>query len=274
MTPVIYNGTGSSQTGKLYKRVRAVIFREIRSRYTGDKLGYLWAYIAPLAWIAIIYILFQLLGRSSPIDTDIASFIFSGIIPYLSARFIINAVMRARMAYRNLMTLPSVTALTVYLSVFILELFNSILIYAVLLCLNYIVFGFFEIDEPIVAIWGFLLACGSGGAFGFLIVNLARKSEIFAKATPIFLRPLFYLSGVFYTVNELPPSLVGWIYWNPLLHAIEILRDGLFVSYDSRMGTALIPISFIIVATLAGLYLGRTSHTNSGGDTPIEMGLV
>lgn len=249
-------------------KIRAIMSRELRSRYTGDRLGYLWTYIVPLTWIAVIYVIFQILGRRSPIDTDIGSFIFSGVLPYLSARFTINALIRARTAYRHIMTLPTVSPSLIYASVFLLELFNSFLIFIILLLANFAAFGNLEMNQPTVVIWGFFLAIATGGAFGYLMVSLSQHSAAYVRATPIILRPLFYISGVFYTANEIPPSMIGWIIWNPLLHAIEILRSGQFIAYQSSSAQVWIPMLFILVVIALGFFFGRKiQHSDDGDDT-------
>ena len=239
------------------RKMKAIILREIGSRYTGDALGYLWAYIVPLTWIGVIYILFVVLGRRIPIDTDIGSFICSGIVPYLSARYAVNAILRARTAYRHILAFPSVSPNLVGGSVFLLELANSVLVFLILLLLNFVVFGFFEMHDPVLAMWGFFLAVSSGGAFGYLMASLSTIIPALTRATPIFLRPFFYISGVFYTANELPPGVRDLLSWNPLFHGIEVLRNGLFEGYTSLLGTSIVPLSFIVVCVAIGFLVQR-----------------
>lgn len=245
------------------RKVKAIIQREIGSRYTGDALGYLWAYLVPLAWVLVIYAIFVLLGRRIPIDTDIGSFICSGVVPYVCSRYAVNAILRARTAYRHILSLPSVSPNLVGGSVYCLEMANSLLIFGFLLLLNYIVFGFFEMHDPVLALWGFTLAVTSGGAFGYLMASLSTIMPALSRATPIMLRPLFYISGVFYTANELPPSLRDLFAWNPLFHGIEILRNGLFIGYESVFALAWVPISFIIGCVAIGYFVRRGSMSGA-----------
>ncbi|WP_338241704.1 ABC transporter permease [Aurantiacibacter hainanensis] len=239
------------------RKMKAIIMREVGSRYTGDALGYLWAYIVPLTWIGVIYILFIVLGRRIPIDTDIGSFICSGVVPYLCARYAVNAILRARTAYRHILSFPSVSPNLVGGSVFLLELGNSVLVFLILLLLNFVIFGFFEMHDPVLAMWGFFLAVSSGGAFGYMMASLSTIVPALTRATPIFLRPFFYISGVFYTANELPPAVRDWLSWNPLFHGIEVLRNGLFEGYTSLLGTSSVPVAFIIVCVAIGFLVQR-----------------
>ncbi len=246
------------------RKVKAIILREIGSRYTGDALGYLWAYIVPLAWIGVIYVLFIALDRTIPIDTDIGSFICSGVVPYICARYAVNAILRARTAYRHILSFSTVSHNLVACSVFLLELGNSILVFLVLLLLNYAAFGYFEMHDPALALWGFFLAVTSGGAFGYLMMSLSTVWPALSRATPVLLRPFFYISGVFYTANELTPDIRELFSWNPLFHGIEILRNGLFEGYESLLGASTVPLVFIIGCIAVGFVVQRRRFSGEG----------
>ena len=236
-------------------RVAAVIAREIGSRFTGDPLGYGWAYLTPLAWIAVIYVTFQVLGRSTPLDADAGSFILSGIMPYLAFRYQVSSVLRAKTVYRAVMTLPSVTPETVYFSIAVLEYYNSLIIYLVLMLLNFLLFGYFYMDNPLQVFWGFTLASAAGAALGYAMAGLDVGASTMMRISSTALRPLFYLSAVFYTADELPQSWLNWLGWNPLLHAIELMRSGSFGDYESRVATAWLPLTFIVVCLAIGQVL-------------------
>ncbi|MHA7821017.1 MAG: ABC transporter permease [Erythrobacter sp.] len=248
------------------RKIKAIMQREIGSRYTGDALGYLWAYVVPLAWIGVIYGAFVLLGRRIPIDTDILSFICSGVVPYICARYAVNAILRARLAYRHIIAFPTVSPNLIGGSVFLLELANSFFIFVIVLLLNYVIFGFFEMHDPALAIWGFVLAVGSGGAFGYLAASLSTVMPAISRATPIFLRPFFYISGVFYTANELPPTVRDLLSWNPLFHSIEVTREGLFEGYQSLMASSALPLLFIVVSVAVGFLVQRRRLADDSGE--------
>lgn len=235
--------------------VAAVIAREIGSRFTGDLLGYGWAYVTPLAWIAIIYIVFQVLGRSTPLDADAGSFILSGIMPYLAFRYQISSVLRAKSAYRAMMTLPSVSPETVFFSIVVLEYYNSLIIYLALLTLNFLLFGYFYMDNPLLVFWGFTLASAAGAALGYALAGINVGASTLLRISSMALRPMFYLSAVFYTADELPLSWLTWLQWNPLLHAIELMRSGSFSDYHSVVAASMVPVGFIAMCSVIGWVL-------------------
>ncbi|RYD25722.1 MAG: hypothetical protein EOP89_08585, partial [Lysobacteraceae bacterium] len=72
----MHDGHGARSAGKRREQwspLAYLIAREVRTRYTGDKLGYAWTYVTPLAWIAVIFASYTLTGRTPSIDTDLFS---------------------------------------------------------------------------------------------------------------------------------------------------------------------------------------------------------
>lgn len=253
------------------RQIVAVITRELGARFVGDPLGYGWAYLTPLAWIAVIYAAFHILGRTSPVDADIGSFILSGIMPYLAFRYQVSSVLRAKTAYRSVMALPNVSADTVYTGIVSLEFYNALIIYLALLLGNYMLFGALHLANPLLVLWGFLLASGVGGALGYALASGGGSGSSLTRATAVILRPIFYLSAVFYTANELPRDWQQWLVWNPVLHAIELIRTGAFLDYRSDVATGWVPLAFILLCVAAGRWFG--SRPSAGAADQSAMAL-
>ncbi|HEY1145218.1 MAG TPA: ABC transporter permease, partial [Allosphingosinicella sp.] len=116
--------------------------------------------------------------------------------------------------------------------------------------------------------WGFLLASGVGGAFGYALASLGGSGSSLTRASAIILRPMFYLSAVFYTANELPLDWQEWLAWNPVLHAIEVMRSGIFLDYESEIANGWVPVVFILRCWGAGLRFGSRPAAAGAADEP------
>lgn len=252
-------------------QVTAIITREVRSRFVGDPLGYGWAYLTPLAWIAVIYVVFHILGRTSPVDADIGSFILSGIMPYLAFRYQVSSTLRAKTAYRSVMALPGIAPETIYTAIAALEFYNALIIYLVLLLGNFLLFGALHLNDPLEILLGFLLASSTGGALGYAIASVGGSGSSMMRATAVALRPMFYLSAVFYTANELPREWQAWLAWNPLLHAIELMRSGAFLDYRSEIASGWVPAGFIILCLAIGRFGARPVAGEAAGLAPVQV---
>jgi len=208
--------------------------RDIRIRYSTDFLGGGWALLAPAAWIGLLVIAFDVLGRTLPIHTDSISFILSGVIPYLVFRSSISAIARTRGHYRTLMVLAPVTRAHVGTALSLIELINALMLYGLVSILNWVITGHFEMNSVGQNLAALGLAWLFGFSLGSVFEELSRVNVIFGRITPVLLRPFFLISGVFFTANEVPLSMLAYIDWNPLFHAIELMRESMFSSYRSH----------------------------------------
>ena len=241
--------------------INTLVFKDIKSRFYGDRLAYIWNLINPLAWIGALIVFFSILGKQVPIFTDIISFLVPGMLAYILFRNTINSIMRTRKTSQAIIYFPSVTHITVITAAALIELINSMIVFLLLIILNDILFDRIECNDALVMIFGYLCAWGTGIVVGSLSVELSNLYPMFEKMLPIILRPVFWISGVFYTANELPDWLSEIGTMNPLFQSIEIIRDGTFLSYHSRMATYYQPILFMI-GVIAIIALIRMSQKN------------
>lgn len=229
--------------------------REIQSRFGENALGYAWTYVAPLAWIAATYFAFMLFGRTSPVFTDTITFIIAGLIPYLAFRYVITAIGRSAVSVRGLLIFPNVTEEHAIATAALIELANIFIVYALVALVNYLAFGNGELSDPLLFAAGVALAWGLGVAYAFLFASLGRIDATFTQLGPVLLRPAFFVSGIFFTANELPETFLNILWWNPLLHAVEIARDGMLFHYQSRVASPAYVLLWIGGMTAAGLII-------------------
>ena len=253
--------------------IRAIMLRELLSRYTGDKVGYAWSLLIPLMWVVLIWVFFLIFSRPLPLDTDVGSFILTGLVPYISFRYTLSAVMRSKLTYHNLFIIPRVTPEIVCFAVGLLEIANAFVIYGVLMLGNWFLFGHLEIANPLMIASGLLLACILGTSFAYMTVSIITNVRFALRAMQIAVRPMFYLSGVFFIISELPHGLQEVMWFNPLVHAIEITRTGAFGDFSSRTVAAWWPLfcsaGFVVVGSFASQRGGIWGEDDSGGELPI-----
>lgn len=241
--------------------VNTLIIRDVKSRFYGHPLAYIWTLVNPLAWIGALIAFFSLVGKQVPIFTDIFSFLIPGMLSYILFRNTINSIMRTRKSTHAILPIATITPQIMLKAVSLAELLNGMGVFFVLIALNYILFEKLEYFDPLIMIWGYLSAWGTGLAMGSFFMELAQNFPVVEKILPLILRPVFWISGVFYTANELPEWLAQIGALNPLFQSIEIVRNGTFLSYDSRMVLYYEPIVFIsLILSLSyciRLYLQR-----------------
>ena len=238
--------------------INTLVIKDIKSRFYGNRLAFIWNLLNPLAWIGALLIFFSIVGKQVPIYTDIISFLIPGMLAYILFRNTINSIMRSKKTSQPIIHFHSVTSHRIITAAALIELLNCGGAFLLLIFLNYIIYDKIECNDLLVMIYGYFCAWGTGLAFGCLFVELTTINPMFDKILPIILRPVFWISGVFYTANELPEWLTDLSIMNPLFQSIEIIRDGTFLSYQSRTATYYQPLLTIAGVLVAAVLL----HTN------------
>ncbi len=226
--------------------IKGLAQRELRSRFGQNVFGYAWSFVAPLVWVAATYFAFRTFGRTSPVYTDIITFIISGLIPFAAFRYTVNAVGRSPSLVRPLLIFPSLKLEHGVVTLAVMEGLNIILVYLFVVGLNFTVFGNGELDNPLQFAGGMVLGWLLGAAFGYLFMNLGLINKTLEQTGPLILRPAFFLSAVFFVANELPDYLLEALSWNPVLHVVEIARDGMLFNYRSRVASPLYVVVWIL----------------------------
>lgn len=236
--------------------IAALARRDVQSRFGESWLGYAGSFLAPIAWIGATWLAFYLLGRSSPVYTDMVSFIISGLIPYAVFRYVVTAIGRTKTTARGLLLFPTVAEEHNMVAGALVELANGIFLFLMVAGANLAIFGKGELADPLAFGWGVLLCWGLGGAYAYFFAMLSRFYGRAYNLGQLLLRPTFFLSAVFFTANELPEHILDWLGWNPLLHAIEIARDGMLFNYQSRIASDGYALLWIAALAIGGAILG------------------
>jgi len=243
-------------------RLGALVERERRTRFAGGAIGHFWAYLTPIAWIAFVVVLFWTLNRAPPIYVAPEIFVATGILPYLAFRQTITSLSRAIPANRSLLYLRPLKAHDLLLATAIREAINLTITACVIFGAISILFDVPAPAHPQSVILGLALAWFLACGLGRLIAVLGLISDSFARLVPILLRPVFWLSGIFYTATELPGAVQDVLWFSPILHITEIVREGYFLGYQSPMATPWMPIAvgavfYLIAAPLESYVMAR-----------------
>jgi capsular polysaccharide transport system permease protein len=164
-------------------------------------------------------------------------------------------------ANRYLVSLTRVSLKDYLIATTFLELIQSLLLAFIIFLTIFMVTGespnsFTNVFFAIVISW--LL----GIAFGHFFSSISRVSDTFSRAIPILLRPLFWISGIFYIAAELPGGLLSWLSFNPLLHVIEGLREAFYFGFYSQTSSFyfVLVISFSLLVFSVFIYRWADKH--------------
>ncbi len=240
--------------------VHALILRETRTRFGVHQLGFLWALIEPALFVATFFALFALTERSAPSGMTMFGFLVTGVVPYFLFRESSSRLTVAVSSNKGLLFYPQVRPLDLMFARALLEYTTYFLVLMLLMGGEALLLGRAEVESPLAVLWGLLLANLLGSAFGGITGALSLYMPALERFSGAVMRPTFWLSGVFFVANDVPLALLEYIKFNPVLHCVEMVRDGWFHSYESQHLDPLFPVACALVLGLFALLFERASR--------------
>jgi capsular polysaccharide transport system permease protein len=237
----------------------ALLMRELITRFGRDNLGVLWLVAEPMIFTLGVATLWSTAGFSHGSGLPIVAFAVTGYSSVLMWRNSASHSSMAVEANKALLYHRSVQVIDVLLTRIALEIVGATSSFAVL-SLTFTYGGWMPapVDLSQVLAGWFMLAwfgaslallIGAGTAFSPIVERLWMPAAYL----------LFPLSGAAFMVDWLPTKFQALVLYLPMVHGIELLRQGYFgntvpTHYD--IGYAAECCS---VMTLAGLYLVRVA---------------
>jgi capsular polysaccharide transport system permease protein len=244
----------------MWNVVYALMLRESRTRYGKSDLGYTWAILNPLIQMLVLWLVYTLLGRHVPLAASMPVFLVTGILPFHLWR---DSMMRAAQAVSSnvpLLTYPQVRAADVIIARTLLEIVTALIVALIFVVGLRILYGeplSSWIDEPAAFMGALFALFYMSLSFAFLSSSLAR---IFPPWTDIFgylSRPLWFTSGIFFTLQALPGNVRAYAVYNPVAHMLEWLRSTALPGFESDHYSPLFVLSTATVTLLLGLAIDR-----------------
>jgi len=240
--------------------VYALLLRETKTRFGAHKLGYLWSVLQPLLWVGMFAGFYYAFGRMAPPGMSVVAFLTTGIVPYSLFRETAGRCLSAIEANKGLLFYPQVRPLDLVIARVLLEGATQLVVLLVIMGGLALVEGPFRIESALSVVLGLGLASGLGATLGLLCCSLSVYSKSVEQLYPALLRPLFWLSAVFHPLESLPKGVRDVLALNPIIHCIELVRDGWFPGYDARHVDPSYPVVWILVLGFFGLTLERVAR--------------
>nr|WP_245341596.1 MULTISPECIES: ABC transporter permease [unclassified Rhizobium] len=238
---------------KIHLRVVfAFIIREIATRYGTKAGGYIWAFVQPIAFIAIMGALMGSVGRMPAMGESFILFYSTGYMAFNMFRAMEDYLTSSISANRALLTYPVVAPIDAVVGRFVLEALTSILVAAVIIGSAYHYAGhtspiiWRDVFEAIAFAWAF--------AIGVAMTNMVLffHYPLYAKFYAIVSRPLFLLSGIFYVPSAMPEPFSTYLLYNPITHIVILFREGFY----GESPVSGLDMSFVLETSGAALALG------------------
>jgi len=238
--------------------VGALILREMRVRFGRSQLGYLWAVAEPLAYVAAFSAMFHYLDRHPPFGSSMALFFATGILPFQLFRNLGTQLAGAFSANQALLTYPIVQPIDTIVSRAILEAATSLFIILVVLS-AFVISGSAPMPANIMRLFEALaLLSLLGFGFGLASAVIITRINAWQNVTRLIMAPMLFMSGVFYSLDTLPMQARAIVVWNPVIHGVEMFRDGYYSNYRADEVASLYLLVCGLLLTFVALTIERT----------------
>ncbi len=242
-----------------YRVLKALVLRDLVSRYGEYRLGFLLSLIMPLFTVGIVMLAFGLRGRVTPPDFPLPVFLVTGYPLWMAFQLTYSRVVGAASRSDPLLMFPQITQLDLIASTIITELAINTGVYSVMMLLVSVVFRSPPSDPAGVMLlyW----SCNwMGATFGLIMCGVGRLFPLAITVFAAFMRFGMWVSGVVFMVDKLPPWSWTYLQWNPILHAVEGTRQLWQSAYVSPIFNPGFILAACCVLTIAGLVIERASR--------------
>ena len=248
-----------AQSLSIQKRViGALLRREMLTRYGRNNIGFLWLFVEPMLFTLVMTAIWSV--RRAGMDIPVAAFAITGYPVAMIWRNSVSRSINAIAPNNTLLYHRNVRVLDIFASRIILEISGTVASFA-LLVIGFIFFGWMQPPEDLLkVVSGLFLTTWFGIALALVIGSSAERSEIVDRLWSPFSFFLFITSGVFYLVDWLPPFAREYILWLPMVHGIELVRDG----YFGRLFHAHYDMGYLLFSCMLLSFLGLAMVREAG----------
>jgi ABC-type polysaccharide/polyol phosphate export permease len=235
--------------------IGALLMREIVTRYGRENLGFLWLFVEPMLFTLGVTGLWAGTGMRHSTSVPIVAFAVTGYSSVLLWR---NCATRCSMAIPPNMPLlfhRNVRVLDLLLTRILLEVAGATMSFLVL-SIVWISLGWMEPPSDVLRVLvAWVLLAWFGASLALIIGGGTAHSEIVERIWHPAAYLLFPLSGAAFMVDWVPNRFQETVLWIPMVHGVEMLRDGYFGSAVRTHYSADYLALCCAFLTLAGLTL-------------------
>lgn len=203
---------------------------DFKSRYLGNYLGVLWAFVQPTAMIAIFWFVFQVGFKSMPVDNfPFILWLMAGMVPWFffaeSFQSATNSVLQNSFLVKKVVFRVSLLPIIQIISALVIHLFFILFL-----------FGMFLYYEFAPTIYWLQIVY-----YTFCTIILVLGLSWFTSSIVVFFRDLgqivgmiiqfgFWITPIIWSIKIIPSEYFIYFKYNPILYIVEGYRDSLILN--------------------------------------------
>lgn len=234
--------------------MRAFLLREMMNQFGRSRLGYVWALAEPAATVAVLAGLHAVIrGGHHELygESPIVFFVF-GAVPYFLYANVVAAAQGVCNSQKGLFNYRQIKPIDVILARGAIDGLMMLGVAAVFLAGWWWLGHSLPLSDPLQLVCAMFSLFVLGFSVGLVFEVFGTIYPDLRKVISMLTRPMFFISGVFFTIDMMPTGLRAVLIWNPVLHGVDLTRGAVLPEYDSPASWFYL-WGFILVAQFIGL---------------------
>lgn len=228
----------------------SLVKRDLKGRYKGSALGFLWTFLNPLLQLAVYTLVFSTIMRNG--IKDYYLFLFVALVPWIffstSLSGGASCIWAQQEMVKKIYFPREVLPLAFVTSQFVNMLLSFVVIFGVLLFSGHSINPVALLYLPIIMIVEYVLALGMAMLSSAITVYLRDVEYILG----IVMMAWQFLTPVLYSIDQAPENL-QWVFRiNPMTPIITAYREILYYGRIPMLGTLINAIVVGVVMMLVG----------------------
>lgn len=228
----------------------SLVRRDLKGRYKGSALGFLWTFVNPLLQLCVYTMVFSVIMRNG--IEDYYLFLFVALIPWIFFSTCVSGgagcILVQQDMVKKIYFPRQVLPIAYTTSQFVNMVLSFVVVFAVLIVtgkgINFAVL----IYLPIIMIVEYALALGMVFVFSALTVYLRDTEYILGIVSMAWQ----FLTPVMYSVDMVPEELRGVFYLNPMTSIIVAYRDILYYKKVPELQTLILAVVMGVILLIVG----------------------
>lgn len=230
--PVGHYTETASKMGMYAHIIRALVLRDMRTRFGGSHWGYAVLVLWPVTHIVIIVGIMAFRGMPSPMGNSPLLFVATGCVPALTFQYMSREVMKCISVNKPLIYYPQVKIFDLMLARVIVEIVKGftclMIVLAILLAVGVDPFPL----NPLVAISAYCAATLFGVGVGVINIGIVSFFPGWQLGYIIPSLAAYLSCGIYFLPHMLPNEVYNLMKWLPHVQLVEWTR----LAYEPNMG--------------------------------------
>ena len=237
--------------------IRALAVHELQGLMKTYNYGFAWALLEPIMFIGVMRVIRSAFKGLTPPDMPPTTFLIVGIVPFYMYIAVMGGVAKAVSGADGMLVFPRVTPVDVALASSLRDFCIFFALYCIFLLPASVYDGVFPPDNGLEVFSVFIVLWMLGTSLGFVVGTAMRIFPPIKQFVGYYNLINRMAGGMLFVVTMFPSETWPYFTWNPVLHCMEMLREGWFTTYTSPVASPMYVFEWVLGLLLLGLSLER-----------------